>query len=399
MAKARRLQRNRGKLSRNVGQPPGTLTVAPGASRPIMRTIAFGPDAVTERTLESPEELRQIIGTAPVVWLNVDGFGDVEVIRQIGEILGIHPLAQEDIVDTSQRPKLDPYDDRLFLVLRMAEMSGELLVLEQFSILIGPNFVATFQEHPGDCLGELRDRIRKGRGRIRRSSAAYLGYAILDAVIDGYFLILERYGDELEELETRILGEPTASAIGRLFEIKRELLAIRRAIWPMRDVASAMTHESTVLDADVRIYARDANDHASRIIDLVESFRELSSSMIDVYLANVNQRMNEVIKVLTVISTIFMPLSFIASFYGMNFDNSPYNMPELHMRYGYLGAIGAMALTLTILLLWFRRSGRFGVRPDALGSISNASSGPRPAKAGAPGVHAPDGAEPRKTTP
>ncbi len=384
MSKARRLHRTRGTLSRNVRQPPGTLVAAHGASSSIIHTIAFGPDRVDELTIDKPQQLATILGKQPVVWVNVDGLGDVEVLRQLGEILGIHPLALEDVVDTSQRPKLDTYDQRLFLVLRMAVQRGEALHLEQFSLLIGPNFVATFQEAPGDCLDELRDRIRRNRGRIRASGPAYLGYAIVDAVIDGYFLILERYGDELELLESRILAEPRPEFIGRLFEIKRELLAIRRAVWPMRDVASAMTHESTVLDADVRTYSRDANDHASRIIDLVESFRELANSMVDVYLANVNQRMNEVMKVLTIISTIFMPLGFIASFYGMNFTDSPYNMPELHLRFGYFGVIAAMLITLGFLILWFRRRGWLRRQPDAFTLARRASGEPISANSDSP---------------
>ncbi|HMN96551.1 MAG TPA: magnesium/cobalt transporter CorA [Phycisphaerales bacterium] len=362
MPRGNRSKRGRKRrLTQNVGTPPGTLVAPPEAAKPEVTVIAYGPEAVVERKVERIDELRELVGAHPVTWINVSGLGDIETIRALGEVFRLHPLAQEDILDLSQRPKLDPYGDRLFLILRMAEIRDGLL-LEQMSMFIGPNFVLTFQETPGDCLDELRDRIRRARGRVRRSSASYLGYAIADAVIDGYFKVLERFGDELEELEHRILARPGPELVARLFEIKRELLSVRRAVWPMRDVASQLAHEPDLLDADVRMYARDAHDHAARILDLVESFRELASSMVDIYLANLSNRMNEVIKVLTIISTIFIPLSFVAGIYGMNFDPdvSPWNMPELRWTLGYPFALGIMAAMAATFLIVFWRRGWFG---------------------------------------
>lgn len=365
MSRGSRSNRSRKrKLSHNVGTPPGTLVASPDAGRPEISVIAYGSDSVIERTIDRVDELRSILEMQPtpwpVTWVNVAGLGDVETIRSLGELFRLHPLAQEDILDLSQRPKLDPYGDRLFMVLRMAEMRPD-LYLEQVSMFVGPNFVLTFQETPGDCLDELRDRIRRARGRVRRSSASYLGYAIFDTVIDGYFRVLEGFGDELEELEQRILSQPTSEVVARLFEIKRELLGVRRAVWPMRDVASQLAHEPELLDSDVRLYARDAHDHAARILDLVESFRELATSMVDIYLANLSNRMNEIIKVLTIISTIFIPLSFVASIYGMNFNPevSPWNMPELSWYFGYPFALGIMAAVAGTFLFGFWRRGWF----------------------------------------
>lgn len=331
--------------------------VSPDAPHPILRVMAFGPDQFVERTLESPDEVRDLLAGYPVTWLDASGLGDANVIRAIGQVFGMHPLVLEDVADTTQRPKLEVYDDRLFIVLRTAEWIDS-HTLEQFSIFIGDRFVVTFQETPHDCLDELRGRIRQGRGRVRRCGAPYLGYALVDAVVDGFFPLLEKYSDELESLESAILARPTAALVGRLFEIKRELLAVRRAAWPMRDVAGALADESTVMDADVRLYARDARDHAARILDLVESFRELASSMLDVYLATVSNRMNETMRVLTIISTIFIPMSFVAGVYGMNFDH----MPELKWRFGYLFAWAIMGCMFTVMILVFWRLGWFSRR-------------------------------------
>jgi len=323
----------------------------------VLTVMAFGPDSIQEAVLERPEDLSTYLGRWPVVWLNVDGLGDVDIVRRIGEVLRMHPLAVEDVVDTSQRPKLDVYPEGTFIVLRSAELH-KCLVLEQISLFIGEGVVVSFQEMPGDNLHELRDRIRKGRGRVRRSPPAYLGYVLCDAIIDGYFVILEQYGDELEGLEQRILARPHPELLARLFEIKRELLAVRRVVWPMRDVAAQLGQESTGLGSDVQVYARDAQDHAARIIDLVESFRELASSMVDIYLANLSNQMNQIIKVLTIISTICIPLSVIAGIYGMNFDV----MPELHWRFGYPMVLGAMALLAGVMVTWFWRQGWIGRR-------------------------------------
>lgn len=360
MARQRRTPRRKGRLARMAGQPPGTVIANPDAPRPMLRVLAYGPESFVERAIQSPEEVKEFLATYPVTWLDASGLGDATIIKAIGAIFGMHPLVLEDIVDTTQRPKLEVYDDRLFIVLRNSEWT-DTHTLEQFSIFVGDRFVVTFQETPHDCLDELRDRIRKGRGRVRRCGAPYLAYALVDAIVDGFFPLLEKYSDELEELESAILERPDASLIGRLFEIKRELLSVRRAVWPTRDVAGALAEESTVMDADVRLYARDAHDHAARILDLVESFRELASSMLDVYLATVSNRMNETMRVLTIISTIFIPMSFIAGVYGMNFDPdvSPWNMPEIRWYFGYPFALAIMGLMFVAMMLMFWRRGWF----------------------------------------
>ena len=357
----RRRQRKQAGFMRNYRMPPGSLVVDPHASKPILRVMAYMPDAVVERTLDAPDDVKAYRRSGGVVWLNVDGLGDIEVVRRLGEIFGLHPLAQEDVLDTSQRAKAESYPDQLFLVLRMAQLTDHLHT-EQLSVFVGADFVLTFQETAGDCFDEVRDRIRRGRGRVRTAGSSYLAYALVDAVIDGYFPILERYGEYLEALEDEIVLRPRPALVAPIHQAKRDLLVIRRSVWPLRDMLAALAHDQTALDADTRLYVRDAHDHAVRIMDLVENFREVASSMMEVYLAAISNRMNEIMKVLTIISTIFIPLGFIASVYGMNFDpqTSRWNMPEIEWVYGYPFALGLMALTALTLLTFFRRRGWLG---------------------------------------
>jgi magnesium transporter len=340
--------------------PPGSLIADPTAPQPVITVIAYDEQHVYEVTVNNLDDLPPLLARWKVVWVNVDGLGDANVIQRLGEIFDLHPLALEDVLDVSQRPKVEQYGDQLFIVMREL-LNKDGLHSEQFSLFVGSKYVLTFQESAGDALDPVRLRIRHTRGRVRTHGASYLAYALLDAVIDGYFPVLESYGDRLDELEDRILAQPEQTQVPLVHDIKRDLLAIRRAVWPARDLLHSLAQSDVITDEDTRLHLRDAYDHAVRLMDLLESYREIAAALMEVYLSSINNRMNEVIKMLTIISTIFMPLTFIAGVYGMNFDrSSPYNMPELGWRYGYPLTLTIMAVTAVVLLVYFRRRGWIG---------------------------------------
>ena len=349
-------------VRRPSGETPGTLHVDPEAPPSVIRVLAYGPDTCEEREIADVASLKEILGKSPVTWVNVDGLGDAETITQIGESFGLHPLALEDVVHVHQRPKVDQYGEHLFIITRMVTL-GQQLETEQLSLLLGEGFVLTFQEHVGDCLDPVRDRIRQGKGRIRKAPADYLAYAILDAVIDNYFPVLEEYGERLEALEEQVIARPDAQTVARIHAAKRELLILRRAVWPQREAVNSLLREELNLIADAtRVYLRDCYDHVIQTIDMLETYREICSGLLDAYQSSVSNRMNEIMKVLTIIATIFMPLGFIAGLYGMNFnaEKSRLNMPELAWRYGYPYVLCLMAIVATVMLAFFWRKGWLG---------------------------------------
>ena len=359
-APARRSTRSRRKegIRRRTppGAAPGTVAVDPEAPRPRLRVMSFGPDQVVEddcpKTLDF---LRERLASWPVTWVNVDGLGDAQTIQELGEIFGLHRLALEDVVNVHQRAKAELYDRHYFVVARMAdpERSGT----EQLSLFIGGNYVLTFQERPGDCFDPVRERIRKGGGQLRRSGADYLAYALLDAFIDSYFPFLERYGEQLEQLEDEAIQRPDKSLIAGIHNVKRELLVLRRAVWPLREAISTLIRETTpLITPETRVYLRDCYDHSIQIIDLLENYRDVASSLMEVYLSSVSNRLNEIMKVLTMFTTLFIPLTFISSIYGMNFQY----MPEIPWRYGYVFVWIVMIATAGGMLIYFRRKGWFG---------------------------------------
>ncbi len=336
-----------------TGLPPGTLLSHPAAEVTRLDVIAYGPTEISEVSIQSVSELVPLIQKFPVTWLNVSGLKNVDVIQEVGKYFGLHPLALEDAVNVHQRAKADVFQDFEFIVVRMVN-PPPLLATEQLSIFLGKRFVVTFQEEPGDCFGAIRDRLRKGQGQLRQSGPDYLTYQLLDAVVDSYFPILERYGDRLDELEEASLSRSRASNVRELHAIKRELFHIRRAAWPMRDMLASLVRDtSPLIGPDARLHLRDCFDHTMQVIDLLEVSRELSSDLIELYLAMINTRMNEVMRVLTVIATIFIPITFIASVYGMNFKH----MPELDWPYGYAWALGLMAGVAAAFLIFFGRKG------------------------------------------
>jgi magnesium transporter len=293
----------------------------------------------------------------------VDGLGDVELVRRLGEMLGLHPLAMEDVVNVNQRPKVEQYDHHLFLTARMATVDAH-LETEQLSLFLGERFVVTFQEgRPGDPFEPVRARIRTAGSHIRSASADYLAYCLLDALIDGYFPLLEGLGETMESFEDEIFGRPQPAVLARIHDAKRDLMTVRRAVWPLREAINVLIRDTgSMIGDETRVHLRDCYDHTIRIIDFVETYRELGADLMDLYLSAVSQRMSEVMKVLTIISTLFIPLTFLSSIYGMNFNPgaSPLNMPELNWYWGYPFVLSLMAAVSAALIVFFRRKGWLG---------------------------------------
>lgn len=344
------------------GSPPGTLTIDPCAPKPIVQVMAYGAESFHECTLTDLAPLNGMLSEYATVWVNVDGLGDADTIRQLGQIFHLHPLALEDVVNVHQRAKVEQYGDHLFIVARMVELNDH-LGTEQVSIFLGRNFVLTFLEDPGDSFDPVRQRLRGNSGRIRNSGTGYLAYALLDAAVDAYFPVLEQFGERLDALEDTVILRPNKEAISKIHDVKRDLRLLRRAAWPMREAVNSLSRDpSPLIHDDTRPYLRDCYDHTVQILDLVETYRELGADMTDLYLSSLSNRLNEVMKVLTMIATIFMPLSFVAGVYGMNFDPavSPWNMPELKWPFGYEFALTLMLGTLVAMLLLFRRRGWLG---------------------------------------
>lgn len=375
------------------GSPPGTLAFDPGAAKSTIEVISFGPgvaaECVTRQHIETMSDMPPLPAGHIVRWINVTGLGDEKTIRDIGATFGIHPLALADIVNVSQRPKVDEYEAQLFIITRMPltpvwegggrtmQPAGEMepdspspwanhvgqLATEQVTICVGKDYLITFQEQPGDVFEPVRHRLESDAGRMRAGGPDYLAYALLDAAIDSFFPLLEVYGEKVETLEQHVVHRPEFGYITEIHDLKRNLLTARRAVWPQREMLNSLTRdESPFITAETRIFLRDCYDHAIQLIDMIETFREIASGLVDIQLSSVSNRMNEVMKVLTMIATIFIPLTFIAAIYGMNFDpdSSPWNMPEVRWRYGYPVALLAMGVIAGGLLLWFRHKGWLG---------------------------------------
>lgn len=350
------------RMGASVGRSPGTLHVDPESPKTEVRVIRYGEDHVETHAVTDICELTGLLGRSPVTWVDVVGLGDAAALTHIGEVFELHPLALEDVVNVYQRPKMESYDKQQFLVARLLALADR-LETEQISIFLGSNFVLTFQEHPGDCFDPIRERIRTSRGRIRHVGPDYLAYALMDAIVDSYFPVIEAFGDRLDDLEDEVLRGASDQIVERLMDVRRDLLQFRRYAWPMRDTVHAMQRPDVALiHEDTRIYLRDCEDHALRVVDLAENYRDLGTSLMEVHLSVSSQRLNEVMKVLTMIATIFMPLGFIAGVYGMNFDTgtSRYNMPELHWIYGYPFALGLMTACSIGFLFFFWKKGWLG---------------------------------------
>lgn len=352
------------------GASPGTLAVPDVGRRTPVRVIHYTADRCEEATIENLADCRGWLDRPGCVWFDHDDTPDAPLLESFRQLLSLHPLAVADVANVPQRPKLESYDGFDFVVLRMIvpPKPGARLEPEQISIFFGERWVATFQERPGDCLEPVRARLRSGTGLLRASGSDYLAYAIIDAIVDHYFPAVESIGDRLEELENVVLAGGKLEVMGALHSARHELLILRRAIWPLRDLLAQATREDVGrFTPRTRVYLRDCYDHVVQLIELVEQYRESSASLMELHLAAVGFRTNEVIRVLTIFSSIFLPLTFIAGVYGMNFDTaSPWNMPELLWRYGYPFSLALMLGSAVGLLAFFRRRGWLG-RPRDLG--------------------------------
>lgn len=346
------------------GASPGVLVHDPAAQATLIHVLSYGPDSVEERAPCAVEDLERLRGRSPVLWVDVTGLADIALIERVGRLFGLHPLSLEDAVNVHQRPKAEDYDDHVFIVVRML-LPGEAVASEQVSLFVGPGFLLTFQERRGDCFEPVRDRLRRGKGKIRQHGSDYLAYALIDAVIDGYFPVLEQIGEQVEALEDAVIARPEPDQVDRLHLLRRELLTLRRSVWPTREMVNDIIRdESPHIGHTARLYLRDCYDHTIQLMDVVETYREITASLLDVYLSSLSARMNEVMKVLTIIATIFIPLSFLAGIWGMNFDPdvSPWNMPELEWAFGYPAALLVMLAVGVGLLAWFWRKGWIGRR-------------------------------------
>lgn len=362
-------KRKRRKIKK-AGLPPGSL-VYTGSRESAVKITVFDYNAETflEKEIADIEECSPFRDRDSTSWINLDGINDLNQIRRIGEIFDIHSLVLEDIVHTYQRPKLDEHENYLFVVLRMLEINGEqnsgeqhtreqptrgqsAVNSEQISFILTKNCVISFQEIPGDIFDPIRERIRSGSGRLRKLGADYLLYTLIDAIVDHYFVIIEKIGEKVEQIEDRITASPAPMNAHEIYKLKQEMIMIRKAVWPQREVVSRLERlETPLISKNTTIYLRDVYDHAVQVIDAIESYRDILSGLLEIYLASVSNRMNEVMKVLTVISTIFIPLTFIAGVYGMNF----HHMPELRWQNGYYLVLALMAAIAGFMLLFFRR--------------------------------------------
>ncbi len=349
----RRLIRKR---SEKAGLPPGTLVYVgeKQVEKVKISIIDYDENQITEKEAATIEECFPFKDKPTVTWINIDGLHEVDIIEKLGNYFGLHPLLQEDILNTEQRPKLEESENYIFLILKMISSGGEdeEIKAEQVSLILGNNFVISFQERQGDVFDAVRDRIRKSRGRIRKVGADYLAYALLDAIVDSYFSVLENVGEKIEDTEQQLTTNPSPQTLQLIRKLKNEMIFLRKSVWPLRELISGFLRlETSLVQQSTGVYIRDVYDHTIQVIDTIESYRDMISGMLDIYLSSISNRMNEVMKVLTIFASIFIPLTFVAGIYGMNFEN----MPELKWQWGYFGLLGLMAVIVIILVIFFKR--------------------------------------------
>lgn len=354
-----RRRRRRQAKARGLHTQAGTLHIDPEAPAPAVVVCGYGPGGFEDGHGPDEAELRRLRARWPVTWVHVVGLGDAAVIRALGHAFGIHRLALADVVHDQQRPKVQRWGEVTQIVARMLDASGTAQT-EQLSIFVGRDFVLSFEAREGEVFGALRERLRDDVGEVRHGKADFLAYGMLDAIIDAFFPVVEQIGDELDRIEDDLPDTSQAQITPRLRQVKHDLLHIRRALWPLRDVLGGLASgQCPHVQDETRNYLRDCQDHCAQLIDIVGTYRELAADLVDLQLAVASQRMNEVMKVLTVMATLFIPLTFISSIYGMNFDPnvSPLNMPEIKWYWGYPFALALMGGTALGLLVYFRRRG------------------------------------------
>jgi len=341
---------------KKAGASPGTLVHIGDQKVDETRITLIDYDEahLQERVLDGIEEAFPLKDLPTVTWINIDGLHEIDIIEKVGQHFNIHPLVLEDIINTGQRPKTEEFEDVIFVVLKMLHYNAksEKIESEQFSLVLGPNFLISFQEIQGDIFKTVRERIRKPKTRIRKAGCDYLAYALIDAIVDHYFVILEALGDKMEDLEAELLDDPTRNTVEIIHEMKQEMIYMRKHIWPIREIINGLVKsESSLIQEQMHVYFRDVYDHTIQVIDTIESYRDILAGMLDIYLSTVSNRMNEVMKVLTIIATIFIPITFIAGVYGMNFKF----MPELEWRGGYFMVWGIVIVVVGIMIGFFKK--------------------------------------------
>ena len=345
------------KRSKKAGLPPGSLVhIGEKKAEEVKITIIdYDETHFQEKVIKTIEECIPFKDKPTVTWINVDGIHQVELLEKLGQCYGLHPLTLEDILNTDQRPKIEDFGDYVFIVLKMLYYRDKTdeIVTEQMSLILGSNFVISFQEGiEGDLFDPIRERIRSEKGRIRKMGADYLAYSLLDSIVDYYFVILEKLGERIESLEEKLVANPNPETLQIIHNLKREMIFLRKSVWPLREVISGLERgESSLIKESTRIYLRDVYDHTIQVIDTIETFRDMLSGMLDIYLSSVSNRLNAVMKVLTIIATIFMPLTFLAGIYGMNFKF----MPELEWRFGYPLILLIMMAIGVFMLFYFKK--------------------------------------------
>lgn len=350
------IRKFRSRVSKKIGLAPGSL-VHVGEERtekPKITIIDYDRNNYQEKVVENVEECFPFKDYPTVSWINVDGIHQVDIIEKMGKHFGIHPLVMEDIVHTNQRPKMVDYDSYIYIVLKMLwfENDDTDVKAEQVSIILGPDFVLSFQELEGDTFDFVRERLRNSKGKIRNVGSDYLAYALLDSIVDNYFLIIERFGEAIEDLEDKLIENPSPEILQSIHDLKKEMIYLRKSVWPLRDVINRLERtESNLIKDSTFVFLKDVYDHTIQVVDAIETYRDILTGILDVYLSSVSNKMNEVMKVLTIIATIFIPLTFIAGMYGMNFTN----MPELGWKWGYPAVWVINILIFLSMYSYFRR--------------------------------------------
>jgi magnesium transporter len=347
------------------GTIPGHLHLSADAPPAELVLIDYDRNSSTRVSISEPAKIKEYLKTHTVSWIDVLGLGNIETWDALSPMFNLHRMLVEDVVNVPQRPKVEHYQDQVLIIAIMVVLNSDRTGFskEQVSLVLGKNYLLTIQEEPEeDCFHGVRQRIEIDRGIIRTQGADYLAYCLLDAIVDGFFPVLEYYGELIEDLEEEVMIRPNRSTLEKIYKVRRELLTIRRAIWPQRDAINSLIRDgSDLISSEVQVYLRDCYDHTVQVMDMVETYRELATGLMDVYLSAVSNKMNEIMKLLTVVSAIFIPLTFIAGVYGMNFDRSksPVNMPELGWYWGYPFCLVLMGITAGSLVFFFWKRGWF----------------------------------------
>lgn len=349
-----------GKLSKRraqrAGQPPGYLSYSDEKTKEEVKIsyIDYDKDNYTEKEIEDIEESFKFKETDTTTWINIEGLSDIDIITKLSSEYNIHPLVQEDIFHAHQRPKVEEHENFLYIVAKMLKYNEaeEEIESEQISLVLGDGFVITFQEKPGDVFDPIRQRLKNEKGKIRNMKADYLAYALIDVLVDNYFIILEKISDRIEDIEEELVKNPSEDTLHSLYDLKNEMIFLRKSVWPLREVVNRLEKDDNeFMGQTVKLYLRDVYDHTIQVIETVETLRDMLGSMLDIYLSSISNKMNEVMKVLTIIATIFIPLTFIAGIYGMNFEY----MPELTVRNGYFIILIVMLIIGLYMIYFFKK--------------------------------------------